>query len=505
MESRLAKTAKNTAVALALQALTIFSRFFAQTIFIHTLGSTFLGLNGLFNNVLQVLSFAELGLGTAIVYFMYQPLANDDHIKIAAYMNFYRKAYNVIGFVVFGLGMLILPFLPMLVNDKMETMYYIYFIVFLVNSASSYFFSYKRNLLNADQKGFISGINNIAYMLAQTVLQIIILIFFHSFMGYLIIAFVCMLLSNIQISRKVDKMYPYLIENKSAKLTSKELKHIIDNTKEIIGAKVGSIVVTSTDNIVLSTFVGLSIVGVYSNYLLLISSVTRILQSFSTSVVASVGNLVTEHDSKKSVLFFNHILFINFTLGLLTSTMFYVIVNPFVQIWAGKGYLITNFIVLFIALQLAIQQLRETNGIYMGALGTYKHQGIKSIILAVVNLGLSVAFVVIFHLGILGVTLGTIISYIISDLWFDVRQDIKNGLKLPWKKLALKEYLYVFIYVMVLIIIYYINLINIGLMSVPLRIALVALMDLIVLMMWYRSVEFKYVSSLLKKIIGRDR
>ncbi|MDR3257219.1 MAG: hypothetical protein LBT17_00290 [Mycoplasmataceae bacterium] len=457
----------------------------------------------MFNNILQVLAFSELGIGTAITYFMYEPLREKNEIKISAYMNFYRKAYIIIGLSILSLGMLITPCLTIFISGKIEPEYYLYFVVFVINSASSYFFAYKRNLLIADQRNYINNFNNIIFLIAQTILQILVLVILKSYLGYLLIQFVCVLISNLQISKKVDVLYPYLQNNEFIKLKKEDTRKIINNTKEIVGARIGGIVLNSTDNIVLSSFVGLGIVGVYANYLLIFSSVTRILQSFTNSVIASVGHLVAEKNTQKSLLFFNRILFINFVLGLLTSTFFLVLINPFIKLWIGQNYLFGNIVVLMLAFQLAIQQLRETNQIFMAARGVYRFQGIKSIAMSLVNLTFSVVFVYFFKLDVLGVLLGTTIAYFTTDIWFDVHQDIKNGFNHPWVKVAIKEYALIAIIFVALVMITWISILNFGIFTFPLKIIITAIIDMFIIFAFYKTPEFKYVLELFIKLIKR--
>ncbi|MCC9316328.1 hypothetical protein LP125_002818 [Lactiplantibacillus plantarum] len=196
----------NSTVLTLLQLLTIVLRFVNQTFFIQILGKEFLGLNGLFTNLLTYLSFAKLGIGTSIVFSLYKPIYDNNQKKISALMNFIKRAYTGIGIAIMVLGVALIPLFPYIIKDYGDIQHIpIYFLLYLSNSVVSYFFTYKRSILIADQKEYKSSMNTFKYTLLQTVLQIIVLYFFKAYALYLIVATVCTLISNLSISALVNR------------------------------------------------------------------------------------------------------------------------------------------------------------------------------------------------------------------------------------------------------------------------------------------------------------
>ncbi|WP_439419696.1 lipopolysaccharide biosynthesis protein [Lactiplantibacillus plantarum] len=433
----------NSTVLTLLQLLTIVLRFVNQTFFIQILGKEFLGLNGLFTNLLTYLSFAELGIGTSIVFSLYKPIYDNNQKKISALMNFIKRAYTGIGIAIMVLGVALIPLFPYIIKDYGDIQHIpIYFLLYLSNSVVSYFFTYKRSILIADQKEYKSSMNTFKYTLLQTVLQIIVLYFFKAYALYLIVATVCTLISNLSISALVNREYPYLKENTKLRLNHTDIRQIRSNIVGMVGSRVGSIVVRSTDNLLLSAFMGLAIVGVYSNYLLIVTSVSTILFKLVSSVTASIGNLIAEKDVSKSLFIYRTHFYINLIMTTVTAACLLVALNPFVRAWAGKNYVLTNSTVIIIVLNYFIDQLRQSSIVFVSAYGLFVPNGKKSVVEAVINFILSLTLLTVFHLGIKGVLIGTILTNLVVNSWFEPFIIFKKGFAMTdhFKKFYFKTY-----------------------------------------------------------------
>lgn len=443
-QDRWKKVLLNSSILTFLQVLTIILGFVNQTFFIQVLGKQFLGLNGLFKNLLTYLSFAELGIGTSIVFSLYKPLYNEDKLHISALMNFIRRAYTVIGIIVFVLGICLIPIFPYIIKDYGDIKYIqLYFIIYLSNSAVSYFYTYKRSILIADQKEYKSSLNIFKYTMIQTILQIVVLFIFKEYAIYLIVATICTFVSNVSISNLVNKEYPYLKHNLGEKLGNEELRHIKKNIVGMVGSRIGSIVVRSTDNLLLSAFIGLTIVGVYSNYLLIITGISTILSKLVSSVTASIGNLITEKNYEKSHFIFETHYYINLILSTITAACLLVSLNPFINAWVGESYVLTEDTVLIIVINYFIDQLRQSSIVFISAYGLFVPNGKKSVIEAVINFILSFTFLTIFNLGIKGVLLGTIVTNLVVNSWFEPFIIFKKGFYMghTFLRFYLKTYL----------------------------------------------------------------
>lgn len=429
-KSRLKYSITNSIVGSVGQIVTILSGFILQTIFIHTLGSTYLGVKGLFSNILSVLSFTELGIGTAITFSLYKPLAHNDQREIALIMHFFKRAYELIGITVGILGILVIPFIHTLTHARIPYLY-TYYLLYLANTVVSYFYTYKRTLLNADQLNYINLINQVGFKVIQMALQIVVLLVFKSFLWFLIIQLVITIISNIIISIDVDRRYRYLSDPNlyQGRLDKETIHEIFYNTVGSIGEKIGTIVVNSTDNILVSYFLNLSWVGIYSNYLMITGGVTNIISQAISAISASIGNLAVEkHDDKNYQLnIFNRSFFIVFAITYFCSVCLLTLVNPFISIWVGERYQMDNFTVTLLAINFMITGIRTIFISFVTAYGLYPKDGVKAVIEAALNFVLSVIYIKFLHLGVAGVILGTISSNILAN-WYEPYMIFKYGI-----------------------------------------------------------------------------
>lgn len=417
--SRMINTIRNTAVGVVAQLIVIFLNFINRTIFIRYLGAEYLGLNGLFSNILSMLSLAELGIGVAISFSLYKPLAENDFRKIKALMNFYQLAYRIIGVVILILGLCLIPFLDYLIKDRPDIPHFtLIYILFLTNTVVSYFFTYKRSLLSADQKEYINSVNRTIFAIIQCFGQILVLLFTRNYLLYLTVVIICTLGSNIRISYQCNKMYPYLKKNKE-RLTKDETKLLLKYVAAQMSHKVGGIAVSGTDNILTTSLVsgGLVIVGLYSNYLLLINTIKSIITMFFTAVTASVGNLNAESNAEKSKEVFNKMFFLNMCFYGTTANCIFNLANDFIRLWIGEDYMLSTGIVIIIVINYYVSGMRQTCQTYNTTLGLFWNDRFKPWIEAAINLISSVALIRYF--GFMGVLLGTLISTVTTSFWVE--------------------------------------------------------------------------------------
>lgn len=421
MISRKEASFKNASTALYSQVAKMLGQFVVQTIFVHTLGAEYLGANGLFTNLITFLSFAELGIGAAFSYSFYQPLAENNKKKITAIINLYRKVYDFIGLTILIFGLILSAFVPSLVrHPDLLPHLRIYFILFLASSVVSYFFTYNRSLLIADQRGYIDSKNQLLFSILKYAFQIFFLVAFNSYFGFLVIQIVTNILSNLAITRLTYRQYPFLRQYKSEKV---DKKLIVDLRKNLIGtvsSKIGYIIVTGTDNILISKYIGLLAVGIYSNYALVVNAIISVLSQVLNSVVASFGNLgVTDQKNvDKQLKIFNYFVYFNAISTFFIGLFLFGIFQPFIQIWLGKSYVLSDLTLIFIVVNFMFSQFRPTLSL-VNAYGLFWGYRYKSIVEAVVNFGLSFALVKYTKMGINGVLLGTIIGNILVNSWWD--------------------------------------------------------------------------------------
>lgn len=411
-------SAKNLAFALIGQAFGLIISFIARIIFVKFLSTEYLGLNGLFTNLLTMLSLVELGVGSALVFSLYKPIALKDQEKIKSLMNLYKKSYNIIGGVILILGVLFLPFYQYLISEvpSISNLDVIY-LLFVFNTAISYFYSYKRSLIICDQKRYIATIYRYGFYFLLNIVQIIILFLTKNYILYLICQVLFTWIENICISKKANQMYPYLKDKKIKPLPKEELKDIKKNVGAMLYHKLGGVVVNSTDNILISKFVGLVAVGIYSNYLLIISALEMITSQFFNAILASVGNLGAVEEAKKSKEVFDTTFFINYFIFGVLSICLLILINPLIQIWLGKEYVFPFFITLVICICFYLKGIRKTCLTFKEALGLFYQDRYKALVESMINLIGSIYLGIQF--GLIGIFMGTILSTITTSLWVE--------------------------------------------------------------------------------------
>jgi len=439
--SRLPEAIKNALVSGAVQVFMIITRFIIQTVFVHKLGKVYTGVNGLFNNIILILNLAELGIGGAITFSLYKALALKNYSKIAGLMNFYRKVYHAIALLITIFGLIIMVFLPVLIKDKSVPHITIIYLLFLLNTVLSYFFSFKRALLTADQKDYLNQINIFIFTFIQITIQLYILLVYQNYIAYLIIFIVLQIISNLFISRKVDCLYPFLKTYKNKRISKDERRNIERNTKELVGNKLSDVVIMGTDNVLLSAFLGVTTVGIYSNYELIKNAANKLFQLIIAGTTASVGNFVHLTTDRKQVekLFFHHA-GISFLMSLTSFVFLLNLMPPLITLWVGKNYLVGSFTIWLINFNLSLQIMRNTPQAFFQALGTYQYVGVKSVVETIFNLLLSLLLLKFTNLKIAAVVLGTLLANISMNSWWEPYQIYRLYFKKSVKKFLFLYY-----------------------------------------------------------------
>lgn len=503
--SRVENCIRNISISLIGQVLSLIISFVNRTVFISTLGDIYLGVNGLFTSILSVLSVAELGVGNAIIYNMYKPLAENDTKKLKGLMKLYARAYKIIGTVVGVIGIFLIPFLKYIIkeNTNIPNINIIY-CMFLLNSVLSYFFSYKRSILIADQKSYIVNNYQFKYNIVQLIIQIIILKITRNFLLYLIAGIIFSVLINILISRSANKNYPYICICNDNYLSKEEVKGIFKNICAIFMYKFSAIIINSTDNIVIASFIGTSFVGLYSNYLLLINSITMILSTIFNSLTASIGNLNASESTKKKYEIYNTVNFISFWMYGFCSICFLVLINSFIELWIGSKYILDNFTVLIIVLNFYTTGMQYGTSTFRDSTGMFWIGRYLPLFAAVINLGVSITLVR--YIGIAGVLLGTIISRLCTYFWFDTLILHKKILKRSIDKYFAKYFLYTCttIFTTIIIILITFPLVNNTWVNFIFKMGICAVVaNLVFYFLFKRTSEFKYVLNVVKNMLAK--
>lgn len=405
---------KNAFASLFSNVFTIVIGLISQAIFIKTLGTEYLGLNSLFTNIISMLCIVELGLGSAIIYNLYKPISDNDIKTIQSLMKFYKKCYHVISAIVLILGCSLIPFLSFFTSSvTIKTNINAIYILFLLDAVCSYLLSYKRSILYANQKNYIINIIHIGYTLVLNVSQLLILIYTANYYIYLVIKIVCRLIENTIITCIVNKMYHYLTEKGTMKLNENLRTDIIKKIKALFFHKIAGFIVSSSDNLVISRMLGVVMVGLYSNYYMVINSIQTIFGQIITSTTASIGDMLVNENCDKCFLVFRRIRFLNFCIATFSSTCIFILMTDFIKIWIGESYVLPVLILLVLTINLFQQLMRYTYLSFKEAAGIFYEDRFIPLCEAIINIVFSI--LLCNKYGLLGVFIGTIISSMV--LW----------------------------------------------------------------------------------------
>ena len=504
---RTEKSIKNLIYAIVGQIFGILISFVSRIIFIKILSTEYLGVNGLFTNILTILSLVELGVGSAMIFNLYKPLAINDKEHIKSLMMLYKKAYSVIGILVILLGVLFTPIYPYLINEvpNIPNLNLIY-ILFVLNTGISYFYSYKRSLIICDQKRYIATIFRYAMYFILNIVQIVVLLFTKNYILFLIAQVLFTWLENVFISKKADKMYPYLLEKDVQPIKKKELKEIKRNIKAMMFHKIGGVIVNSTDNILLSRLVGITSVGLYSNYYMITNALETIIMQFFNSIVASIGNLNAKSDKKRLQEVFDKVFFLNFAIFCTVCTCLFNLMNPFIKIWIGKEYMFSIETVATIIICFYLKGMRRSCLTFRDALGIFWYDRYKPIAESIINLVASI--ILGSKYGVTGIFIGTIISTITTSLWVEPYVLYKYGFNDKLKKYIIQFSKYtvtfVFIFTITTYICNYISGTSILFLLIKAIICFIISLTFITIV-YFKSPEFKYYIYLVKKIVKPKR
>lgn len=436
-ESRREKSAKNLIYAWLNQGVMLVMNIVVRIVFVRVLSKDYLGLSGLFGNMISLLSLAELGIGTAIIYSLYEPLAHQDQRRINSLMRFFQRVYIFIGAVILTVGVAMTPYLSVFIKEMPEIpeIRKIY-LLFVINAAISYCFSYKGSLISADQKDYIIKKIRLITTTAMYILQISILFLTENYLAFLWIQIGSTVVQNLLYTWIANRMYPFLKNEKADRIEKESLSEILKNTKALMLHKVGEVVKFSTDNLIISKFVGLQEVGLYSNYTLIQQALMNILSQIFTSMTASVGNLgVTSGDEKKYQIFCRAFFLNAWSYGF-CGTAFLCLAQDFLGVFFGKEYLMDQRVLFLIVLNFYLVGMRKTTLTFRDAFGLFWQNRYMPIAESGINLVLSLVLVQKF--GIIGVLLGTVLSTVLLPWWIEpyivFRDGLKRGILEYWKQ-----------------------------------------------------------------------
>lgn len=407
--NRTKNASRNIAAGLAQRLYQILVPFLMRTAMIYLLGVEYLGLDGLFTSILSVLNLAELGVGSAMVYSMYKPVSEDDTVTICALMRLYKIYYRIIGLVVLAGGLIICPFVPKLISGSVPAGINVY-VLFLLNLGATvlsyWLFAYKNCLFQAYQRADIVSKVTMAVNTLRYLIQFAILFVFHNYYLYLIVALASQAGINIATAVAASKRFPALKpEGKLPKAVTSTINHRI---RDLFTAKIGAVVVNSVDTLVISGFLGLTVLAIYQNYYFIITAITGILNIVMTSCMAGIGNSIITETKEKNFGDLKVFTFLIALMGCFCASCLLGLFQPFMELWVGKDLMFGFPAVVCFGIYFFIMQINTLLNMYKDAAGIWHEDRFRPLVTAAANLTLNLILVQVW--GIYGVLLSTVLS-----------------------------------------------------------------------------------------------
>lgn len=501
---RTKESIKNISVSLLSQIIVILLGFISRKVFLDSLGSEYLGINGLMTNVLSMLGLVESGIGVSIVYNLYKPLAEKDEKKVISLIQLYKKTYIILALIVLAVSICIYPIMIKITKSDISYQYItIVYFIFVFKNILSYLYAHKWSLINADQKGYVLARINIIFTIVTLGVRIIILNITKSYILYLSIEIIIIMIQNVFNSHVVDKYYPYIKSKEKIELDKATKDNIVKNVKALFLHNIGGYCVNGTDNILISIFINLKTVGLYSNYTMVIGQLGNLVTPILGGINASVGNLIATESKDKSYEVFKVTYLVNFWIYSFCVIFLFNLLEPFINWWIGIGFLIDKLTFVVVLVNFYITGMRISISTFKNKAGIFVQDKYMPLIEAVINLGTSILLVRYF--GLAGIFMGTTISTLCIVFWNVPRLVYKNVFNKP-----LKEYFIRYIkYIVITLIIGYITTIlcnsvvckSLFISLIIKGIICVITVNLSYIIIFFKSVELNYIINIIKSLL----
>lgn len=394
--------------------------FWTRTIMIYKLGNIYIGLDSLFTSILQVLCLADLGMESAVVFSLYEPLAKGDLSAVGGILSFYKRVYRWIGMAIFLLGMMLLPFLEGLIkgDHPHDINIYVIYLLQLCNVALGYWlYAYKNALLVALQRVDVESRIRLAVNVAQYIVQVMILRYYADYYLYVLAFPLFTILQNLVRSHIVEHQYAQFFAKGEIKNDEKQL--ILSKVKALFIYKVGGVILRYADQLVISAFLGLAVLGKYANYYYVLSTLIGILGIYYNSVRPIIGNSLVEKERAYNLLFFRKLQDIQMWIVGWWSICLVCLLQDFIALWAGTGYMLDFLSVILLVIYFYLWKIQDNVYIFKEAAGLWDQDKIRPVCSALLNLVLNILLVK--RIGLHGVMFSTIIAVLLIDLPWSAR------------------------------------------------------------------------------------
>ena len=464
-----------------------------RTAMIYLMGVQYLGLNSLFTSILQVLNLAELGVGSAMIYSMYKPIAEDDNATICALMKLYKTYYRIIGLVIAVIGCALTPFIPKLISGDVPDNLNIY-LLYLLNLGATvlsyWLYAYKNCILQAHQRVDIVSKVSLVTSTIQYALQLLVLWLFKDYYLYVIVLLATQALTNITTAMCADRIYPQF--KPKGQIATEEKKAINNRIKDLFTSKIGGIIYDSADTIVISSFLGLTALAIYQNYFYILNAITGLITVVFSACTAGIGNSIVVETKEKNYKDLNKFTFIICWGAGFCAVCLLCLYQPFMELWVGKDLMLSSSAVICFVVYFFVRQLNSLFNTYKDASGMWHEDRFRPLVAALTNLALNL--ILVQFIGLYGILISTVLAIVCVGMpWL-----LHNLFTVIFEKKYLVGYLknllyYCFIILINCTITYFIcTKVNAGLITtLVIRGAIcVVLPNLIYLFAYYKRIEF---------------
>lgn len=478
-----------------------------RKLFLDSLGSDMLGLNSLYSNIIGWLSIVEMGVGTAIIFSLYKPYAENDYRKIRAYIKFYKSFYIKIGIIILVAGISIVPFLKYFMKESINSsLATIVFIILLLNTFITYLFSHNLCILIVAQEEYRITICTTISKLVISTFQLLMFKLYPSFILFVSIQLLVNIIYYISINIYITKKYEW-IKSDNDKLEGKERKKLLKDVKSMFAHKIGVVIVNSTDSLVISKFVGLSVLANYTNYQTIISAIQSVVCQGLNGLTASIGNMLVTSNKEESYKVHKKIFFLNFWIVSFIAITLNNTLNQFIAIWVGKNYMLDDLTFYVLLINFYFYSLRGSVEQFQNASGNFYQDRYAAIFESIINL--LVSLILVNHIGLAGVFIGTLISNLCVVFWtkpYIVYRYVFNVKLYEYYKMYFK---YLSMAILPLVITRYLTReismnYTIPFFIINCLINIISI-NIIYIIIFFKNNEFKYYLNLVKKILGFKR
>lgn len=415
-DSRTSNSLKNITFNTFNQLLNTILAFVSRKVFLMCLSVDYLGISGLFGDIFSMLCLADLGFGTAMTFSMYKPLAEKNYEKLAGLVTFYKKVYRIIALTITIIGLFLVPFLPYLVNteNKIEHLTW-YYILMLANVVASYLVVYKTSIISADQKNYLLTKYTSIFSIVRTIFQTGFLVLTHNYTIYLVIQVAFTYITNFYNSYIAKKQYPFI--KKSVLLPKKETKKIFSNIKSVFIYKISSVLITATDNTLISIIVSTTAIGFYSNYTIVSNKIYNIVNIFFYSLTASIGNLIVKENQERRYQIFEIMQSVSLIFSTICLSCLLFLQEDFIRLWLGEQYLLNRYVLYAILTNLYFSIVLMPIWVFREASGLYQKTKYIMLVTAAANIIISIILGEL--IGLAGIIFATSISRLITYFWYE--------------------------------------------------------------------------------------